>query len=120
MEVFKSLLMTGLSAVRFVERTLFQIQTIKGSWQTNFGYVFELQKRDIYVAGLNSGIHDKESRSNIVIDEGTEWQIDRTSSFEQRCVQRKGLRLNCKDMSDSVRLVRFAGLDLSDLPISAI
>ena len=47
----------------------------------------------------------------------------KTSSFEQRCVQRKGLRLNCRDLSDLfdlVRIVMLSGLDLSDLPISAI
>ena len=49
---------------------------------------------------------------------------DKTSSFEPRCLQRKGLRLNCRErFSDLVRFVRIAGLDLSDfsnLPFLAI
>ena len=54
MELFKSLLMTGLSAVRFGECMLFLIQIIKGSRveTDQMVYVFELQKREIYVAGL--------------------------------------------------------------------
>ena len=54
MELFKLLLMTGLSALRFGECKLIQIQMIKGSRveTDQIVYVFELQKCEIYVAGL--------------------------------------------------------------------